>query len=285
MIYIIIPVHNRIASTLRCLASINRQAEIDAEIVVVDDGSKDGTQEELSNSFPGATVLTGDGSLYWTGAVRLGIEHVLPKAVPGDWVILVNNDVVFQSNKTLKYLLDYAISEQRNVLVSPLSTDRYTGQPITSGTIVRSWFFNSTKKIYKNMIDLNLGQKLIEVDFLTARCLVHPVEIFSKVGNYDSYSFPHYGGDDEFTARAKRMGYRLVVNTNEIIRLDTTKYRKNRSGLMKSLAFYLFDKRSSVNLPAMVRCGRRVAPRYARPTYTLFAIAKSVIASIAQSVK
>jgi GT2 family glycosyltransferase len=52
-VYILIPVHNRKAITLTCLATLQRHGDLDRyQVVVIDDGSTDGTAEAIQTSFP-----------------------------------------------------------------------------------------------------------------------------------------------------------------------------------------------------------------------------------------
>ena len=82
---------------------------------------------------------------------------------------------------------------------------------IKSGTIVKSWLLNITShKFLGADFKTVQKQKPVKVDFLTGRCLLHPVEIFNKVKNYNSKKFPHYGADDEFSVRIKKYGYRFL---------------------------------------------------------------------------
>ena len=56
LVSIVIPVHNQYAITRRCLAAIAyAPTRIPFEIVVVDDGSSDGTAEALAREAPGCT--------------------------------------------------------------------------------------------------------------------------------------------------------------------------------------------------------------------------------------
>lgn len=272
-VYIIIPVHNRIKKTLRCLRSIYCQNYKDINVVVVDDGSSDFTQDNLYESYPQVTVLTGSGSLFWTGAVRLGIEHVLNICNKEDWILLVNNDVQVESD-TIDKLVSFSSSLHRRVIVNAISINSIDQNTIIkSGTKILSWALNRTKHIYhgKSLKSLK-SYDPVEVDLLTGRCLLHSVEVFDKIGNYNSDLFPHYGGDDEFTARAKLFGYKLYVLPSAIVYLD-----QDEVSLVKKNIFHaFFGMKSNINIINKWRFAKCVVPFFAFPTYYIIAVLKSV---------
>ena len=94
---------------------------------------------------------------------------------------------------------------------------------IKTGSIVKSWMLNITKHVFVGLKLKNVIKKPVEVDFVTARCLLHPAEIFKIAGNYNSKLFPHYGGDDEFSMRIKKYGYSTLVVPNIIVYLKDNK--------------------------------------------------------------
>ena len=101
MIHVIIPVHNRIELTLKCITSLIKQENSEQlNIFVVDDGSTDETSKILPKKFPNVNLIKGTGSLFWCGAVNFGIDHVLKIAEENDWILLVNNDGELKSDGT-----------------------------------------------------------------------------------------------------------------------------------------------------------------------------------------
>ena len=69
--------HNRKEYTHQCLLSIYKQTNKNFIVIVIDDGSTDGTGEMITNEFPEVILLKGDGNLWWTKAINLGIKHAL----------------------------------------------------------------------------------------------------------------------------------------------------------------------------------------------------------------
>ena len=94
MIRVVIPVHDRLALTRACLASLRAQTFRDFVVYIVDDGSTDGTFEALRADHPEVIVLRGNGHLWWAGATNRGVGRALREAGPSDYVLTLNNDAV-----------------------------------------------------------------------------------------------------------------------------------------------------------------------------------------------
>ncbi len=276
MIHVVIPVHNRLELTIDCIGSLKKQEGVNnLNLIVVDDGSTDGTGEYFKN-INDVTILKGSGNLYWCGAINYGIEHVLKISNLNDWVLIVNNDVILKNNSILN-LLDIAKKNNRKALVSSLTLSKEDRKTvIKSGTIVESWFLNKTNHMYSGY-DINkiINKDPINVDFLTGRCVLHPVEIFSKVGNYDYKTFQHYGGDDEFSMRVKQSGFATLLCPSSIVYLNSNNTKElNRSIL---IFFYtLFNIKSSSNIINKFKLTLKVVPYYAKLTFFIIGIMKSI---------
>jgi GT2 family glycosyltransferase len=279
MIYVIIPVHNRLSLTIKCIFSLRIQKiKEKLNIIVVDDGSVDGTSEYLKKNLPEVKVLKGDGNLFWTGAVCFALDHVLKIGKKDDWVLLVNNDVEMDAN-CLANMIRVAKDKKRLALIGAITIkaqDRDT--IIKSGTIVESWFFNKTKHIYKGLKLSAIKNKNdpIQVDFITGRCLLHPIEIFSKVGSYCKEYLPHYCGDDEFSIRIKKYGYSNFVCMTSIVYLEPNIINNKRQLSVKHFLETLFSIRSSSNIINKFFLTIKIVPFYAKPTFFAIGVIKSI---------
>ncbi len=88
LVSVVIPVHNQYGITRRCLAAIAyAPTRIPLEIVVVDDGSSDGTAEALAADAPGVRVIRHDFARGFNQACCSGAA-----AARAPFLVLLNND-------------------------------------------------------------------------------------------------------------------------------------------------------------------------------------------------
>ena len=106
-IYVLIPVHNRVEMTRKCVLDlIYQDFDGELEIIVIDDGSTDGTMEQLivlSSAIEELQnrqiqILSGDGNWWWTKCIEVALDYVRPMLNTSDSVLLLNDDVQLGSD-------------------------------------------------------------------------------------------------------------------------------------------------------------------------------------------
>src|SRR5574344_1109723 len=86
----ILTCHNRKQKTLKCLASLLNVIP-DIDIYLCDDGSTDGTSDEVLKMFNHVHILKGDGTLFW----NRGMFTAWAEAIKGhyNYYLWLNNDI------------------------------------------------------------------------------------------------------------------------------------------------------------------------------------------------
>ena len=76
--------------TAECIRSLQSMHTNDYQLIVVDNGSRDGSVDYLKREFPQITVLPQERNLGFAAGCNVGIRHAL--ADEADYVLLLNND-------------------------------------------------------------------------------------------------------------------------------------------------------------------------------------------------
>jgi GT2 family glycosyltransferase len=85
---------NQLPMTRQCLTSVLAMDPAPDWILLVDNGSTDGTAGMVRREFPGVEVLRLDRNLYFAGGVNEGLRSALARGARS--VLLLNNDVVLE---------------------------------------------------------------------------------------------------------------------------------------------------------------------------------------------
>ena len=213
-IFVIIPVHNRLAHTQKIVEVLRNQEIFDQlKIIIIDDGSSDGTAEYLSLQNDLKT-LRGNGNLWWAGAVELGLRYILNEASDVDFVLLLNDDTSFEADY-LKLLVETAQANPSAIIGSALHEIGTNPSLVSLGALlnlnrIQVWDKLSTL----NMAEREMPKALYEVDALSGRGTLYPVYALKKYGGLIPKLLPHYLADYELSMRHKKNGMKLIVSTS-----------------------------------------------------------------------
>jgi len=219
---LVVPVHNRKAITLRFLSHVAETLPQNARIVVVDDGSTDGTSAMIAACFPSVHSLRGDGSLWWAGATNAGVEWALSHGF--DFILTINDDCIPAAD-FLDKLLQTATKHRRALVGALLVTLESPGRVWACGGRMKYW----SGKLFSNRFSGESVDKarapgrVHHVDILPGCGVLVPASAYREIGLYDSQRFPQYHADSEFSLRAKQHGYEILVDTDAVIANDTAR--------------------------------------------------------------
>jgi GT2 family glycosyltransferase len=204
---IITPVHNRRDITLQCLKSLARinKNGLDVHIIIVDDGSTDGTSEAIVENYPEVEIVRGDGNLWFTAGTNRGIEAAL-KHNP-DYILTINDDAVFDEN-FLQLMIETAEKNQRSIVGALLLL---WDTPHKIFQVSPKWdFWAGGFRHWVQQTVWTIPKKAWEVELIVGNCVLFPVEAIKECGLMNEKRFPHFG-DAEYTPRMRRKGWRLLI--------------------------------------------------------------------------
>lgn len=211
-VYIVTPVFNHIEHTLKFLRSVYKNSYSNFKVVIVDDGSTDGTKEKIKQDFPQTVVLSGDGNLWWSKATNKGVKYALDQKA--DYILTVNNDVEVKNN-WIAQLVQSAKLNPKSLVGTMIyfANDRK-----------RIWYFGADFDIPSGELfhkeDKPKPNEIRQSRWLTGMGALVPAQTYKDIGYYDAETFPQYFADADFSLRAAQKGYQLLVNSNAVLYND-----------------------------------------------------------------
>ena len=244
---IIIPVYNRRETTLQGLRSLSRIAKsgLDVHIIVVDDGSTDGTSDAVRQNFPEIQIIEGDGTLHYAAGTNRGISAALDRKP--DFIVTANDDAVFHE-QFLQRLVKTALENPRSIVGALLLLWNEPHKVFQVGQVWKT--FKGGWEIPENLTAFNVSKEAFEVECIVGNCVLFPAEAIRENGLMDEEKFPHGWGDAQYLMRMKKAGWNLLVEPKSYVWCEPNTYPKplHQMPLREILKVLLKNRRHPLNL-------------------------------------
>lgn len=207
-LHVIVVNWNLHQDTLVCVESLIAAGIPVERIIVVDNGSTDGSARVLRDRF-GASLplIESRENLGFARGNNLGLGYALDHGA--HWILLLNNDTHVAAT-FLSELTRAVQSGEQFAIYSPLilyhdSPNRiwYLGDRLVPGLLF-------TYSLYRHQNDRPEWPALLPVDFVTGCSMLVKRQVFENVGLFDPTLFM-YGEDVDFCWRARQAGFRLAA--------------------------------------------------------------------------
>jgi len=202
IISILIPVYNEKETILKILDKIEKvdfsTVNFEKEIIIIDDGSTDGTREILQSIKNQYQILFNEKNLGKGGSLRRGIE-----LATGEWLITQDADLEYEPQDIINLL---KVTEQPEVEVVYGSRTlnhnnkkrKYSGLIFAAGGLFVTWFTNllyntqitdepTGYKLFKTRLIKNIPLTCQRFEFcpeVTAKIAKRKIKIYERPINY-----------------------------------------------------------------------------------------------------
>lgn len=204
---IVIPNYNGKHFLKACLEAVFAQTIKDLEVIVVDNGSTDGSQEYLAK-FPSVRILSLDQNYGFCRAVNEGI-----KAAASDYVILLNNDTEVEKDFA-KELLEAIKADERIFSCSSKMLQFHERERIDDAGdyyCALGWAFGRGKGDLAS--DYETTAKIFAA---CAGAAIYRKKMLEELGYFDEKHFA-YLEDIDLGYRARIAGYRNVYAPKAVV--------------------------------------------------------------------
>jgi GT2 family glycosyltransferase len=222
---VVIPVYNAFSMTKECLQSLYKtKSEVDFEVIVVNNASKDGTSKWLETQKkdqPNLEVITMKENIGFGPATNVGIRRS-----KGDYIVILNNDTVV-STGWLEKLLEIMEGDPSVGIVSPVTNFVGEGPQIDPAakdlspdmTLISDYAISIAERT----------EIKYEPNRLVFFCVMLRRELIDKIGYIDETYEKGNFEDDDYCLRTRMAGYRLAIAQNSFVfHHGSTTFKQNR---------------------------------------------------------
>ena len=200
---IVIPVYNKWEYTAACLRSLaETPVKASFEVIVVDDGSSDGSFERLQ-AIEGIRALRNEENLGFIGSCNRAAEQAR-----GDFIVMLNNDT-----QVLDGWLDALLDTFEQFPDTGLAGARLVypdGRLQEAGGMI---FNDASGWNYGRLDDASRPEYGFtrEADYCSGACIALPAGLWRELGGFDPLYTPAYYEDTDLAFRVRRHGLKVRV--------------------------------------------------------------------------
>jgi N-acetylglucosaminyl-diphospho-decaprenol L-rhamnosyltransferase len=194
---VVIPSYNGREVLGRSLSTL-LEAAPEAEVIVVDGGSSDGSPEMLRAQFPGVRLLE-VANHGWAHATNRGFE-----AASRELLLTMNSDL-FPTRPALEAMAARLLADERVGASGPVLLNGDGSRQLGFGILY-----------WPNLVKVT---KPLSVPILHGACLMTRRDVVERVGGMDERFF-FYNEEFDWGWRATRAGYRLELVPERVVHLE-----------------------------------------------------------------
>jgi len=206
-VYVLLPVHNRRVITEQYVHGLAAQTYRDVKLILIDDGSTDGTSEMVLTVLPDTAVLRGRGDWWWGGGLQQGLDWLARESVDDDALVLLTNDDLTIGPEFIERAVEVMRHRSRTLLLARVRNpaDATITDPARHADLTRLTFEAATSDE--------------TVNCLPTHGLFARWRDLKEIGRFHPRLLPHYLSDYEYTIRAHRLGFQLETSAEVLVEL------------------------------------------------------------------
>jgi GT2 family glycosyltransferase len=219
--------------TIECLESLKRVTYSNYDIMLVDNGSTDGSVEFFRKWYPTLEIIENGENLGFAEGNNVGIRKALENEV--DYVLLLNNDTVVDP-EFLEEMVKVAESNLKIGIVGPKICYYHNPSKIWSvGGDIN--LFTGSIKNKGDMKPQDIFQGILTVDYVSGCALMIKSNLIKKIGLLDKDYFLYFEETD-WNIRARKIGYISVVTCEaKVLHKSGASMKK-----VKDIDYYYFSR-------------------------------------------
>jgi GT2 family glycosyltransferase len=199
---------NKKDDTAECLCSIYNMRYKKFDVILVDNGSNDGSVHFLKRKYPKVKYIENEENLGYAKGNNIGIRYALKGGY--SFILLLNNDTIVDADLLTELL---AVMDLDNKIGIAGGVNYYCSEKnkiqFSGGHI--DWYRGNIYDITRHWEDRGQFSKYRKVDTISGSCMLIRREVFGQVGFFDERFFLNFEETD-FCCRTQRVGYKVFTS-------------------------------------------------------------------------
>lgn len=191
------------------------------EIIVVDNGSDDGSVDFVKSKFPSMRVLSLDRNYGFGEGNNVGVEHA-----SGEMVILLNNDMTVEKNFLAPLAAGFEQGDTFAVGCQIFFQDK-TKRREETGKTFAYWDNGIIRYLHQDVTELDYERKYVPIFWASGGAAAYDRKKFLEIGGFNSIYSPAYVEDVDVSYRAWKRGWKNLLAAESIV------YHKHRASSEK----------------------------------------------------
>jgi len=204
---IVIPNFNGKRLLASCLKSVEKStAYPNLEIIVVDNGSVDGSVEMVKKKFPKVLLIKNPKNLGFPKACNQGARLALRRGA--DYVLFLSNDTKILTEGWIEKLVEIASQDETIGVVGPKTVGKIEYPP--------------TCKIYPSGLSVLFKQRTfptstIQVNLVAGVAFLVSKKLIDKIGFLDETFSPFLCEDIDYFIRTRKAGFKIIFTPDVVV--------------------------------------------------------------------
>jgi len=205
LLYIVLLSNNRHEDTLACLASLFQNNYRNFQVIVLDNGSVDGSVDEIRKRYAQVQIVLLTENLGYAGNNNIGVQMALEQGA--EWILILNDDTVLDATCLTK-LMETVIADPKIGIAGPMVYHFAEPEVIQSAGGMLGKYWNSFH-LGQNELDRGQFPAPHPVEWISGCAILVQRAVIEQVGMLDANYFL-YWEETEWCVRASRAGWKIV---------------------------------------------------------------------------